>query len=50
MAKTYLTPRKSTDGRVHTGQLAPRHRLEDVEEEPEETQPGAEIEEAPEEV
>jgi outer membrane biosynthesis protein TonB len=50
MAKTYLTPRKSTGGRVPTGQLAPRHRLEDVEEEPEEIQPEAEIEEAPEEV
>jgi hypothetical protein len=50
MARTYLTPRKSTGGRVPTGQLAPRHRLEDVEEEPEEIQPEAEIEEALEEV
>jgi hypothetical protein len=50
MARTYLTPRKSTGGRVLTGQLAPRHRLEDVEEETEEIQPEAEIEEAPEEV
>jgi hypothetical protein len=43
-------PRKSTSGRVPTGQLAPRHRLEDVEEEPEELQPEAEMEEDPEEV
>jgi hypothetical protein len=50
MAITYLTPRKSTGGRVPTGQLAPRHHLEDVEEEPEEIQPEAKNEEAPEEV
>jgi hypothetical protein len=50
MARTYLTPRKSTGGRVPTRQLAPRHCLEDVEEEPEEIQPEAEIEEDPEEV
>jgi hypothetical protein len=50
MARTYLTPRKSTGGRVPTGQLAPRHRLEDVEEELEEIQPEAEIEEDAEEV
>jgi hypothetical protein len=50
MARTYMTPRKSTGGRFPTGQLAPRHRLEDVEEEPEEFQPEAEIEENPEEV
>jgi hypothetical protein len=37
MARTYLTPRKSTGGRFPRGQLAPRHQLEDVvEEEPEE--------------
>jgi hypothetical protein len=37
MARTYLTPRKSTGGRFPRGQLAPCHRLEDVvEEEPEE--------------
>jgi hypothetical protein len=40
-----MTPRKSTGGRFPTGQLAPRHRLEDVEEEREEFQPKAEIEE-----
>jgi hypothetical protein len=45
-----MTPRKSTGGRFPTGQLAPRHRLEDVEEEREEFQPKAEIEENPEEV
>jgi hypothetical protein len=50
MARTYLTPRKSTGGRFPTRQLAPRHRLEDVEEEPEEIQPEAEFEEDPEEV
>jgi hypothetical protein len=51
MARTYLTPRKSTGGRFPRGQLAPHHRLEDVvEEEPEEIQPEAEIEEDPEEV
>jgi hypothetical protein len=50
MARTYRTPRKSTGGHVPTGQLASRHCLEDVEEEPEEFQPGAEIEEDPEEV
>jgi hypothetical protein len=51
MARTYLTPRKSTGGRFPHGQLAPRHRLEDVvEEEPEEIQPEAEIEEDLEEV
>jgi hypothetical protein len=50
MAKTYLTPRKSTGGCFPTEQLAPRHRLEDVEEEPEEIQPKAEIEEDLEEV
>jgi hypothetical protein len=50
MARTYLTPRKSTGGRVPTGQLAPHHRLEDVEEEPEEIQPEAEMEEDLEEV
>jgi hypothetical protein len=48
MARTYLTPRKSTGGRLPRGQLAPRHRLEDViKEEPEEVQPEAEIEEDP---
>jgi hypothetical protein len=36
MARTYMTARKSIGGRVPTGQLDPRHRLEDVEEEPEE--------------
>jgi hypothetical protein len=51
MARTYLTPRKSTGGRFPCGQLAPRHRLEDVvEEEPKEIQPEAEIEKDPEEV
>jgi hypothetical protein len=51
MDRTYLTPHKSTSGRFPRGQLAPRHRLEDViEEEPEEIQPEAEIEEEPEEV
>jgi hypothetical protein len=45
-----LTPHKSTGGRVSTRQLAPRHHLEDVEEELEEIQPEAENEEAPEEV
>jgi hypothetical protein len=51
MAMTYLTPRKCTGGRFPHGELAPRHRLEDVvEEEPEEIQPEAEIEEDPEEV
>jgi hypothetical protein len=50
MARTHMTPRKSTGGRVTTGQLAPRHRLEDVEEEPKELQPEAEMEEDPEEV
>jgi hypothetical protein len=50
MARTYMTPRKSTGGRFPTGQLAPCHRLEDVEEEPEEFQPEAEMEENPEEV
>jgi hypothetical protein len=49
MARTYLTPRKSTGGRFPRGQLSPRHRLKDVvEEEPEEVQPKAEIEEDPE--
>jgi hypothetical protein len=33
MARTYLTPRKSTGGRFPRGQLAPRHWLEDVVEE-----------------
>jgi hypothetical protein len=50
MARTYMTACKSTGGRVPTGQLAPHHRLEDVEEEPEEFQPEAEMEEDPEEV
>jgi hypothetical protein len=50
MARTYLTPRKSTGGRVPTRQLAPCHRLEDVEEELEEIQPEVEIEEASKEV
>jgi hypothetical protein len=51
MARTYLTPRKSTSGRFPCGQLAPRHQLQVVvEEEPEEVQPEAEIEEDPEEV
>jgi hypothetical protein len=45
MARTYMTPRKSTGGRFPSGQLAPRHRLEDVEEEPEEFQPEVEVEE-----
>jgi hypothetical protein len=44
MAITYMTSRKSTGGRIPTGQLAPRHHLEDVEEEPEELQPEAEME------
>jgi hypothetical protein len=39
MARTYLTPHKSTGGRFPRGQLAPRHRLDDVVEvEPEEIQ------------
>jgi hypothetical protein len=51
MARTYLTPRKSTGGRFPRGQLAPRHQPEVVvEEEPKEVQPEAEIEEDPEEV
>jgi hypothetical protein len=50
MTRTYMTPRKSTGGRFPSGQLAPRHRLEDVEEEPEEFQPEVEVEENPEEV
>jgi hypothetical protein len=50
MARTYMTPRKSTAGRFPSGQLAPRHRLEDVEEEPEDFQPEVEVEEDPEEV
>jgi hypothetical protein len=50
MARTYMTARKSTGGRIPTGQLAPHHRLEDVEEEPEEFQPEAEMEEDLEEV
>jgi hypothetical protein len=50
MARTYMTARKSTGGRFPTGQLAPRHCVEDVEEEPEEFQPEAEMEENPEEV
>jgi hypothetical protein len=50
MARTYMTARKSTGGRFPTRQLAPRHRLEDVEEEPEEFQPEAGMEENPEEV
>jgi hypothetical protein len=51
MARTYLTPRKSTGGRFPRGQVAPRHRFEDVvEEEPEEVQPKAKVEEDPEEV
>jgi hypothetical protein len=50
MARTYLTPRKSTGGHFPSGQLAPRHRLEDVEEEQEEFQPEVEVEEDPEEI
>jgi hypothetical protein len=51
MARTYLTPRKSTGGRFPRGQLAPHRQPEvAVEEEPEEMQPEAEIEEDPEEV
>jgi hypothetical protein len=50
MARTYMTPRKSTGGRFPSGQVAPRHRLEDVEDEPEEFQPEVEVEEDPEEV
>jgi hypothetical protein len=50
MARTYMTPRKSTGGRFPSGQLTPRHRLEDVEEEPEEFQSEVEVEEDPEEV
>jgi hypothetical protein len=51
IARTYLTPRKSTCGRFPRGQLAPHHQLEVVvEEEPEEVQPEDEIEEDPEEV
>jgi hypothetical protein len=50
MDRTYLTARKSTGGCVTTGQLAPRHRFEDVEEELEDIQPEAEIEEDPKEV
>jgi hypothetical protein len=51
MARTYLTPRKSTVGRFPHGQLAPRRQPEVVvEEEPEEVQPEAGIEEDPEEV
>jgi hypothetical protein len=46
MARTYMTPRKSTGWRFPSGQLAPRHRLEDVEE----FQPEAEMEKNPEEV
>jgi hypothetical protein len=34
MARTDMTPRKSTGGRFPTGQLAPHHLLEDVDEEP----------------
>jgi hypothetical protein len=45
-----MTPRKSTGGRFPTGQLAPRHRLEDVEEEQEEFQQEVEVEEDPVEV
>jgi hypothetical protein len=51
MARTYLTPSKSTGGCFPRGQLAPRHQLDVVvEEEPEEVQPEAEIEEDSEEV
>jgi hypothetical protein len=50
MARTHMTARKSTGGCIPTGQLAPRHRLEDVEEEPEEFQAEAEMEEDLEEV
>jgi hypothetical protein len=51
MARTYLTPRKSTSGRFPRGQLAPRHQPEVVvEEKPEEVQLEAEIEEDPDEV
>jgi hypothetical protein len=51
MARTYLTPCKSTGGRFPHGQLAPCHHPKVVvEEEPEEVQPEAEIEEDPEEV
>jgi hypothetical protein len=51
MARTYLTPCKSTGGCFPRGQVAPCHRLEDVvEEEPEEIQLEAEIEENMEEV
>jgi hypothetical protein len=50
MDRTYMTPRKTTGGCFPTGQLASRHHLEDVEEEPEEFQPEAEMEENPEEV
>jgi hypothetical protein len=51
MAKTYLTPCKSTGGRFPRGRLVPRHQLEGfIEEEPEEVQPEAEIEEDLEEV
>jgi hypothetical protein len=47
MARTDQTARKSTEGRYHYGQLAPRHQPEVVEK-PEEVQ--LEIEEYPEEV
>jgi hypothetical protein len=50
MARTYMTPRKSTGRRFPSRQLAPGHRLEDVEEEPEEFQLEVEVEEDPEEV
>jgi hypothetical protein len=51
MARTYLTPCKSTGGRFPRGQLAPYHQPEVVaEEEPEEVQPEAKIEEDLEEV
>jgi hypothetical protein len=50
MARTYMTPRKSTGGCFPSGQLAPCHRLEDVEEEQEEFQPEVEVEEDLEEV
>jgi hypothetical protein len=50
MARTYLTPHKSIGGHFPCGQLVPRHRLEDVVEEPGEIHPKAEIEEDPKEV
>jgi hypothetical protein len=44
MARTYQTPRKSTDGRFPAGQLARRHQPEvEVEEDPKEVQSEVEV-------